>query len=237
LQEWIFSAYFVFQSAFYMPDQNQAEQSLETLQDIKRMMERSSRFISLSGLSGLSAGICALAGAWVARIWIHAYYGGGGFGVRGFVGTRGYTPGEAHRLKWRLIFLAAGVLVAALVSSTWFTWRKASRSNLPVWDHTTKKLMINMAIPLLAGGFFVLGLLDHSDWEDVAPACLVFYGLALVNASKYTLTDIRYLGFLEIILGCVNMYFSHLGLYFWAAGFGVLHIIYGFMMWWKYERI
>ncbi|WP_431213281.1 hypothetical protein ACQ86N_48125 [Puia sp. P3] len=93
-----------------------------------------------------------------------------------------------------------------------------------------------MAIPLAAGGFFVLALIHYSDWVYVAPACLIFYGLALVNASKFTLTDIRYLGLLEVALGCISMYYPHEGLYFWAAGFGVLHIIYGLIMWWKYER-
>ena len=195
------------------------------------MMERSSRFISLSGLSGLSAGICALVGAWIADGWMRAYYGGGGFVTR-----YGYKAAGAHELKERLILLALGVLAAALLSSTFFTWRKARRNNLPIWDHSSRKLTINMAIPLAAGGFFVLGLLDHAEWDSIAPACLVFYGLALVNASKYTLTDIRYLGIMEVILGCINMYYPEGGLYFWAVGFGVLHIIYGLFMWWKYER-
>jgi len=128
------------------------------------------------------------------------------------------------------------VLIAALASSTWFTWRKARKNRLPVWDRASRNLLINMLIPLVAGGLFVLGLLYHSDWEYVAPACLVFYGLALVNASKYTLTDIRYLGLLEVLLGSISMYYPHEGLYFWTAGFGVLHIIYGLIMWWKYER-
>jgi len=218
-----------------MTNQSQADQSLEALQDIKRMMERSSRFISLSGLSGLCAGVCALVGAFVAHGWIKEYYGG--YPYPESITTRyDYGIDPEHDLKWRLIALAAGVLVAALASSSWFTWRKARRNRLPVWDHASKNLLINMLIPLLAGGLFVLGLLYHMDWDYVAPACLVFYGLALVNASKYTLTDIRYLGMLEILLGCVNMYYLHWGLYFWAAGFGVLHIIYGLIMWWKYER-
>lgn len=195
------------------------------------MMERSSRFISLSGLSGVSAGICALIGAYIAHTWIIAYYD-----ANGYVSRHGYMRDGANDLKWKLIGLAAGVLAAALVTSTWFTWRKASKSQLPIWDHASKKLAVNMAIPLAAGGFFVLGLLNYSDWNYVAPACLVFYGLSLVNASKYTLTDIRYLGILEIALGCVSMYYPHDGLYFWAAGFGVLHIIYGLIMWWKYEK-
>jgi heme/copper-type cytochrome/quinol oxidase subunit 3 len=204
----------------FMTSQSQADQSLEALQDIRRMMERSSRFISLSGLSGLCAGICALVGAFVAHTWM----------------AHDFVKGQEHELKWQLIALASAVLIAALASSSWFTWRKARRNGLPIWDHASKKLVINMLIPLAAGGFFILGLFYNMDWQYVAPACLVFYGLALVNASKYTLTDIRYLGMLEIVLGCLNMYYPHGGLYFWAVGFGVLHIIYGLIMWWKYER-
>lgn len=206
-----------------MTNQSPTEQSLETLQDIKRMMERSSRFISLSGLSGVSAGICALIGAWIAYGWINP----------DLSGREHYRDTS---LLSSMIGLALGVLAAALLTSTFFTWRKARRSQLPIWDLTAKRLAVNMAIPLAAGGFFVLGLIDHSSWNYVAPACLVFYGLALVNASKYTLTDIRYLGLLEIVLGCINMYYPHEGLYFWAAGFGALHIVYGLIMWWKYER-
>ena len=213
----------------------QATESLEALQDIRRMMERSSRFISLSGLSGVSAGVCALIGAYIAYGWIITYYGGPDAGS-GYINHHGYMRDEAEGLKWRLMGLAIGVLIAALATSTWFTWRKARRNNLPIWDHTSKKLIINMLIPLLAGGGFLLGMLYHNQWDYVAPTCLVFYGLALVNASKYTLSDIRYLGFLEIILGCISMYYLHWGLYFWSLGFGVLHIIYGLIMWWKYER-
>jgi len=216
-------------------------QSLEALQDIRRMMERSSRFISLSGLSGVSAGICAIIGAFIAHIWL-AEYRLGGIGESIDI-SREHSTGSLHgsspelkELQFRLIVLALGVLVAALATSTWFTWRKARKSKLPIWDVASKKLAINMTIPLAAGGFFVLGLIHYSDWVYVAPACLIFYGLALVNASKFTLTDIRYLGLLEIALGCVSMYYPHEGLYFWAAGFGGLHIIYGLIMWWKYER-
>lgn len=220
-----------------MDSVSQANEPLETLQDIRRMMQRSSRFISLSGLSGVSAGICALIGAYIAHGWIMDYYGSGyGHDSSGFIGRHGYMHDEAQGLKWKLITLAVAVLVASLATSTWFTWRKARRSSLPIWDLSSKKLFINMFIPLLTGGLFVLGMVYHADWDYVAPSCLVFYGLALVNASKYTLTDIRYLGILEIALGCINMYYLHWGLYFWAIGFGILHIVYGLIMWWKYDK-
>ncbi|MFI5156085.1 MAG: hypothetical protein ACHQEM_07860 [Chitinophagales bacterium] len=195
--------------------------SLETLQDIKRIMERSSRFISLSGLSGLSTGICALAGAYFAHTWIDAH---------------AKTNDDGYALKLKLIFLALSVLVVALLSAGYFTWRRANKNHLPLWDHSSKKLFINLMIPLAAGGLFAAGLLYHNEWKFVSPACLVFYGLALVNASKYTLSDIRSVGIIEILIGLTNMYYTDYGLYFWAAGFGVLHIVYGLIMWWKYEK-
>jgi len=209
-----------------MTEQNQ--QTLETLQDIKRIMERSSRFISLSGLSGIAAGICALAGAWFAQKEFKPYY-------RSYNYT-GYSGEDFEQLKFRLLVIALSVLAAALVSSFYFTWRKAKNNKLPIWDLTAKRLMINMLIPLMTGGLFILALYQYNEWMFIAPACLIFYGLALVNASKYTLTDVRYLGLFQILLGLINTQFVGYGLYFWALGFGVMHIIYGFVMWWKYEK-
>ena len=208
-----------------MTEQNQ---HLDALKDIRKMMQRSSRFISLSGLSGIAAGFWALLGAYFAYDWIYEYY------VR-FEGD-GYEGRSFSDLKFNLFLLAGAVFVMALLSALFFTWRRAGKNKLPLWDHTSRQLIINTAIPIIAGGFFILGMLQYSEWRFVAPASLVFYGLALVNGSKYTVSDIRYLGFMEIILGLVNMFYIGYGLYFWAIGFGLLHIIYGFVMWWKYER-
>ena len=213
-----------------MNEQNQTTESLQEVKDIRRMMERSSRFISLSGLSGVSAGVFALAGAAVARYIIFKNYYTE-YNDRGF-----FASGDFSALKWQLIVLAAGVFVAAFFSAFYFTWRKSNRQGYSLWNLTSRRLFWNMAIPLAAGGLFILGMLQYNEWRFVAPACLVFYGLALVNASKYTLTDIRYLGYCEIITGLINMLWIGKGLYFWAVGFGVLHIVYGIVMWWKYER-
>jgi hypothetical protein len=203
-------------------------QHLDALRDIQRIMQRSSRFISLSGLSGIAAGVWALIGAIFAHKWIQDY--------NNKYEDHGFTGYDFHQLKLNLLLTAAIVLIASLLSAFYFTWRRAGQNNLPLWDHTSKQLAINMLIPLIAGGLFILAMLQQSEWTFIAPACLIFYGLALVNGSKYTLSDIRYLGILEIILGLINTQFLHYGLYFWAIGFGVLHIIYGFVMWWKNER-
>ncbi len=203
-------------------------QQLEDLQHIRRMMQRSSRFISLSGLSGIAAGFWALLGAFFAYGRIAEYYIG--------YNESGYDGFHFQNLKLSLLLIAAGVLVAALLSAFYFTWRKARQNGVSIWDHTAKQLMINVLIPLVTGGLLIMGMLQQNDWRFVAPLCLIFYGLALVNGSKYTLSDIRYLGIMEIILGLVNTQFIGYGLYFWAFGFGVLHMVYGFVMWWKYER-
>jgi len=211
-----------------MKENNQ--QPNQTLRDIKQLMERSSRFISLSGLSGIAAGICALIGAWFAAHMLHATP------FRNNYNTV-ITRSEGDRLIiLQLTGLAIIVFVAASLSAFYLTYQKARKNKLPIWDHTSRRLFINMIIPLAAGAVFIIGMLEYNEWRFVAPACLIFYGLALVNASKYTVGDIRYLGYCEIILGLINMYFIGYGLIFWAAGFGALHIFYGSLMWWKYDR-
>jgi hypothetical protein len=209
-----------------MSEQNQ---HLEALKDIRHLMQRSSRFISLSGLSGIAAGFWALVGAYFAYDWITEYYNNHSRGNL-------YTGSDFSQLKWNLFLLAAAIIGLASVSAFYFTWRKTKEDNVPLWNHTSRQLTINMLIPLVAGGLFVLTMLQYDEWRFVAPACLIFYGVALVNASKYTLSDVRYLGISEIILGLISTQFIGQGLYFWTIGFGVLHIVYGIIMWWKNER-
>ncbi len=201
----------------------------EMVRDIRSMMERSSRFISLSGLSGISAGITAMAGAWWAADLLANYYGG--YESRGF-----FSRDDFSVLKIKLLALAIGVFVVAALSAFYFTWLRTKKTGVSLWGPSSKRLFWNMVLPLLSGGAFVIGMLRYDEWRFVAPSCLIFYGLSLVNASKFTLTDVKYLGYCEVILGLANMFFIGYGLYFWALGFGVLHIVYGAAMWVKYEK-
>lgn len=191
---------------------------LEDLRDIKRMMERSSRFISLSGWSGISAGLCALAGAWLADKEISG---------------RTYSQLELER---RLLLIASAVFVSALALAFLFTYRRARINGLPMWDSTARRLLLNTMVPITVGGLFIMGMMYHDVTRFISPACLVFYGLALVHASKYTLGEVRYLGYAEITLGLLNLWILDKSLLIWAIGFGVLHIVYGVWMWLKYER-
>jgi hypothetical protein len=205
---------------------------LETLSEIRSLMERSTRFISLNGLAGVFAGIFALIGAYIAYLYLHLnftqpnYYN---YSVTA-EGTRN-TTFYLFFLTDAILVLILSVAVAILLSV-----RKTRKKGLKIWDNTAKRLLINMFIPLACGGIFCLILVYHGYIGLVAPATLLFYGLALVNASKYTFNDVRHLGLIEIFIGLLAGIWIGYGLIFWALGFGVFHIIYGIIMYYKYER-
>lgn len=207
--------------------ENERDQLTE-LGDIKRIMERSSRFLSLSGLSGVAAGICGLAGAFFAQMAILHYATAAKQG--------GDLQLSAHALTGRLVWIAVFTLAAAVLLAIFFTARTARRSGLPLWDAASRRLVINLLIPLAAGGIFIVVMAGDGEYRYLAATSLLFYGLALINAGKYTLTDIRFLGLLETAAGIICLFFPGYGLYFWAFGFGALHLIYGVLMWNKYER-
>ena len=204
------------------------QRSLQELQQIKTMMERSSKFISLSGLSGIAAGITALIAAWIAYPKIKCLM---------FGDCSSLSNANPAKLENDLLYLAIITFTVAFITAFLFTWYRSKKTGVPLWGNIAYRLFWNTAIPLFAGGLFLLRSMDLGHYELVAPGCLIFYGLALINASKYTLGEIRYLGYGELLLGIINLWMIGYGLYFWAAGFGILHIIYGTLMWYKYERV
>ncbi|MES2767132.1 MAG: hypothetical protein V4642_14750 [Bacteroidota bacterium] len=208
---------------------NNKEQHLESLSEIRSLMRESSKFISLSGLSGVSAGITALIGAAVAYFY-----------MRDRSETVDYVQrvvGITYSDFIQFFIIDAGlVLLVATALALFFTRRKARQQNLPAWDSTSKRLLVNLLIPIVAGGLFCILMLNQGIVIMIAAAMLIFYGLGLINASKYTLGEIRWLGLIEIALGLLAAMFPRNGLLFWALGFGVMHIIYGIYMYMKYER-
>jgi hypothetical protein len=208
---------------------NEKQQSIDDLQHIKQMMERSSRFISLSGFSGIAAGICALIGAWAAGTKIHCW-------VEGDCTINGLIDKGGIQLINEMLWIATITFISAFILAFFFTYLRSKKNQIPLWGATSIRLFWNMVIPLTAGAIFIVRMMQLGEFELVAPACLMFYGLALVNASKYTLGEIRYLGYGQLALGIMNLWNIGYGLYFWAMGFGVLHIVYGIWMWYKYEK-
>ena len=190
-------------------------------------MDKSSRFISLSGLSGILAGIYALVGAWFAYKTIY-------FDTSTLGSYRNLVI--SFEAIEKLLYIATVVLVSSIITAIVLSMRKAKKGNEQFWNATSKRLLINFMIPLASGGFFIIFLIEKEMFGLVAPLTLLFYGLACVNASKYTLGDIRYMGITMILLGLLSTWFLGYGLLFWALGFGVCHIVYGSMMYFKYDR-
>ena len=205
--------------------------SLHTLNEIRDLMERSSKFLSLSGLSGVFAGVFALLGAGAAYIrfktdWITEI-------------LEPFTPYASNGRKEIIIFLLADgflVLLLSLSVCIVLTMRKARRKRLTVWNSSSRRLLISLAVPLATGGIFCLAMLYYGYIWLVFPATLLFYGLSIVSASRFTYPEVFSLGISEIVLGCIALFLTGYSLLFWSLGFGVLHIFYGLSMYNKYDR-
>jgi hypothetical protein len=200
----------------------------DDLASIRNLMERSSKFISLSGLSGVLAGVYALIGAAAAYTYLN-------YGSFDHSDTNFHIIVDSSVIV-TLAFIAVVVLVASVLTGILLSYKKAKKSNQPFWSKTSKALLFNMATPLVAGGLLMLIFLARGYYGIVGPASLIFYGLALIGASNFTFTAIKSLGLCEIALGLISALYPGYGLYFWALGFGVLHIVYGSVMYLKYDR-
>ncbi len=199
-----------------------SEDYLKDISEIKDLMNKSSRFISLSGLSGILAGIYALIGAAYAY-WLVT------------TSERGYLilDGEIFRLIMIDLFLIAFFGIATGII---LTTKKAKKAGRPIWGSASKRLVISFLIPVVAGGVYTLIILMQNKYGQTGALMLLFYGLGLVNASKHTYGDVKYLGYIEIILGLICAYFPGYGFWLWVLGFGVMHIVYGTLMYYKYEK-
>ena len=212
---------------------HESREHLQTLTEIRSLMERSSKFLSLSGLAGVSAGIIALMGAAIVMMRLQT----GPFAILRSDPQDTYTRVDTPEIRQFLIIVAVSVLAAALLSGTYFTVRKAQRQGLNVWNQSSKRLLWAMLVPLATGGIFCLCLFSYHLIWLAFPSTLIFYGLALLNGSKYTLRDVESLAYCEIGLGLASLFWPGYNLLAWAIGFGVLHIVYGLAMYYKYERI
>jgi hypothetical protein len=204
--------------------------SIEDIKAIRKIMEESSRFLSLSGLSGIFAGITAIAGALIAYFFI---LDKGSIHYDEYF--RSFSVKETLVLRWQLVTDAVIVLVLSVLFSLYFSIKKAKRDGKNLWTPISKRLLLNLLIPLTTGGVFTIVLLHQNHLQLIIPSFLIFYGLALVNAGKFTFGEIFYLGILEILTGLFSAFIPGWGLIFWVFGFGILHIIYGIAMFRKYE--
>ncbi len=199
---------------------------LNDISEIKNMMSKSSQFISLSGFSGILAGIYALIGAVLSYNILYA---------KNSISDDIYYRIISLSDMYTLFTIAITVVLLSILTGVLLSVKKAKKIHENIWNATSKRLIINFIIPLIIGGYLCLYLIEKEDFALVAPFTLIFYGLACVNASKYTIGGVRYLGLTMVLLGILNTLFIGYGLIFWALGFGVCHILYGSIMYFKYD--
>jgi predicted lysophospholipase L1 biosynthesis ABC-type transport system permease subunit len=200
----------------------------EDIKTIREMMEKSTKFMSLHGLSLVFAGIIACAGAAFANFCA--------FCNPSFTIQYGTFKHSIVRCSFVLLIDALVVLTLAVGVITYFCWRKAKKNHQSLFNSVTRRAAYNLLVPLAAGGIFSLVLLVRGDIAIVAASTLIFYGLALINASKFTFTEIHYLGICEVIIGLLAAIFPYHGILFWSIGFGILHIVFGIIIYIKYDK-
>src|SRR5260221_1020629 len=208
-----------------MKETNEYEKDLAS---IRLMMERSAKFLSLSGLSGVLSGAYALIGSGVAYFLIYST-STPPFGFE-------YNAVNERTLINTLLIIAFIVLIFSIGTGCLLSFRKAKKIGTPIWNATSKQLFVDLLIPLGSGGLLILIFLNRGYFSLVAPACLVFYGLALIQGGRSTYEEIKYLGLTEIVLGLACAILPGYGLVFWATGFGIMHIVYGAVMHFRYDR-
>jgi len=201
---------------------------IRDITEMRSMMERSSKFLSLSGWAGILAGVYALTGAYIAYDILN-------FNPAQLIYADG-IPGNLTTALPKVIFLASIVLVLAVATAVFLSYKKAKKRREKIWNPTARRVLINMAVPLIAGGLLVLILISEGFIGLVAPLTLLFYGLALFNTGKFTYEEVKSLGLIDAGLGLVGCYRPEFGLMLWALGFGIVHIIYGVYIHYRYER-
>jgi hypothetical protein len=201
---------------------------IQDIAEIRSMMERSSKFLSLSGWAGVFAGLYALTGAFFV------------FNVYDFnpdkITYSSLDPEVFISNIPIIIGIALLILALSLITAIFFSYKKAVKRSEKLWNSAAKRLLLNMLIPLVTGGILILIIIKHGLFGLIAPLTLLFYGLALYNASIDTYNEIKILGLIEIILGLAGLVFIEYGLLIWAIGFGVVHIVYGIIIQYKYKK-
>jgi ABC-type dipeptide/oligopeptide/nickel transport system permease component len=204
---------------------------LEDLREIRRMMENSSKFLSLSGLSGIFAGLAALGGAWLAQNQIDHFEN-----KVSFYYLQNRMDDWMFDLSIRLVGIALLVLLLAVSFGVLFTWLKAKKQGKKLWTNLSIRLVISLSVPLFFGGLFIAGLFYHDAFVIIPATTLLVYGMALLNASKYVHQDIKILALAEMALGIYAIFDFTFGMYGLILGFGIFHILYGTLMYFKYDR-
>jgi hypothetical protein len=177
------------------------------LRFIRDTMERSASFTAIPGWGQVILGATALAAAWLAQNELAAH----------------------QAAAWLKIWLAEAVL-AALISILSMHW-KANRRGLPLFTGPGRRVALGLFTPRAAGALLTF-LLQRAGLESaLAPVWLLLYGAGIITGGLYSVSIVPVMGLCFMATGALAVVApAAWGNYFLAAGFGGLHIIFGFLI-------
>src|ERR1700674_1101998 len=174
------------------------------LRFIRDTMERSPSFTAIPGWGQVILGTTALAAAALAAR-------------------------QSNSAAWLKIWLAEAILAAviAVLSMRW----KANRRGLPLFTGPGRKVALGLFPPLVAGALLTF-LLDRAGLDSaLAPAWLLLYGAGIITGGAYSVSIVPVMGLCFMATGALAVVApAAWANYFLAAGFGGLHIIFGFLI-------
>lgn len=200
---------------------------IQQISDIRKIITERTKFKALSGISGILAGCYAIIGAWIAYRII---YNSNDILYSKF--KAGYYSNDIG-----LLFLVAFiVLVASIATGIFFSWKKAKESGEKLFNKVAWKILGHFSIFMLSALVLLIATYLNGYYTLLAPICLLFYGLSLIHVSSFINSEVFGLGLSIVAIGLISLFFPGYGLLCWTLGFGLMHMIYGFMMWYKYDR-
>lgn len=198
-----------------------ANRAADELKAIRELMERPVRYSTMSGLSGVLAGLASLAGVF-ADLYVSGRYAD--------------RPAEAVRIN---MGIWAGVFLAAFAAATVPTRLRERKRGMPFWSRIKKQILLTILPPFVGGVGLTAAIVcrwwigDGPNMWGLIPAIwMLFYGLALWQVGLFSPAEIRVLAVAFLLAGLAAAALFHTYPY-WAMGltFGGFHIVYGVVVW------
>jgi hypothetical protein len=187
------------------------DRALDNLQFIRSTMERAASFTSVPGWGMVVLGVTALAAS-------------------AYAGSLPAAPvyGEAHaRWLWVWMFealLAAGLGVAALLF-------KAMRAGDAIINGPGRRFGLGVLPPFIVGAVLTYVLWQAKQLQLLPGVWLLCYGTGVVTGGAFSMRVVPVMGICFMILGALAL-LTPPAWQAWllAAGFGVLHIVFGLII-------
>jgi hypothetical protein len=194
---------------FREPDAREAEENLRV---IRELMERSTKYSTFSGLSGVLAGAASIVGCLVTR-------------------TLGQQPLDPTAFRVSFLTTWAVVILFAIGADYLLTKRRAARVGKHILSRLGKQMFLGSTPGLGTGALLTLYFMSHNLLSDIYPVWMLCYGIAVCAVGLFSQKEVSYLGAAFLVAGAMTLLLLPTwGLPMMAVTFGGFHIAYGIAM-------